>query len=118
MATLFQRLIGDLTDAEQEAGEKIAIHPFVSALYELERGNLTAGQVATLFNLDASQQSDGATLMGFISDAPNKADMIRVFKDWMYIAEWGRGIASVEARYFSQSNLVARLNQEKTRQGV
>lgn len=118
MATLFERIIGINLGGgspEEEHG-KVPIHPFITALYELERGNLTQNQVDQVFNLSTSQASDAAILYGYIADVPNKADMIRVMKDWFYVAEWGRGITLVENRYHNESNLITRLEEEKSRQ--
>ena len=113
MATLHERLIGDgLPDNPAADESKMAIHAFIGALYEFALGELTGAEVASFFDLSASQQTQAQTLVALIQAAPNKTAFMRVFKDWLYLGE-----TSTDARYLSQANLVARLQQEVTDQG-
>jgi len=61
-AGLYERLMG-LPGFENA---KIEIHSFISALGEIERGKMTGTEVATLFNLNAAEQTEAAALIGQI----------------------------------------------------
>ena len=64
---LYERLTGiDLVDHST----KIHIHQFMSALGELERGKMTAGELATGFSLSAGEQTEAATLAAKVLERP------------------------------------------------
>ena len=113
MATLHERLIGNGLPFDGVGDEsKMAIHAFMGALYELQRGELTGAEVVNMFTLSTAQTSQAQTLVALIAAAPNKVAFMRLFKDWMYLGE-----TSTDARYLSTSNLVTRLQAEVTEQG-
>ncbi len=58
-AGLYERIIG----TEEP---KIAVHSFMAALGEMERGKITAGTLATAFSLSAAEQTEAATLFNRI----------------------------------------------------
>jgi hypothetical protein len=109
MATLFERLVGINTDATDD---KMAIHSFCGALNELRRGKLTGGEIASMFGLDAAQQTDAVALKDLLVAAPDRIEFMRVLKDWLYLGEDDR-----EPRYRVQATFVARLQTEVTDQG-
>lgn len=106
MATLHERLIGD------DDGEKIAIHAFIAALFEWQRGKLGGVDIAFMFELTTAQQNQALVLVGLLSAAPNKLEFMRVFKDWLYLGEDKR-----DSRYLDTTMLVDRLEEEVTDQG-
>jgi hypothetical protein len=64
---LYERLTG----RGMVAGEtKIAVHTFISALGEVERGKATAANVISAFGLDATQQAELTTLVAKIKGLP------------------------------------------------
>lgn len=113
MATLFERLAGVNLPVEPTVNEtKLGIHPFSGALNELRRGKLTGADIANFFDLDAAQQTDAIALKDLIVAAPDRTEFMRVFKDWLYMAESG-----TDAQYLVQANFVTRLQTEVTDQG-
>lgn len=107
MATLYERISGvGLADAS----ERIGIHAFCSAINELRRGKITPAEMAALFALDASQQSDVQQLRDLAIAAPEKTEFMRVFRDCLYLAETGY-------MYLTAGALVSRLQTEVTDQG-
>lgn len=112
MASLFQRIVGDLTPEEAGAGAKIALHAFCGALNELRRGKITLVEFISFFNLDPSQQSQLLTFRDLLLAAPNKMEFLRVFKDLMYMGE-----CDLDPRYKSAATTLARLQEEVTDQG-
>jgi len=113
MATLFQRISGiGLSDSPLPEDRKIPIHAFIAAINEVRNGKITAGEFSGFFNLTASQQQDAITLRDLVIAAPDKMAFLRVFKDWLYLAE-----TETDARYTSAANLVSRLQTEITDQG-
>ena len=110
MATLFQRLAGNIPAGDTE--KKLPIHGFTSGLNELRRGKLTQAEFATMFELSAGQQTAMLTLKDLIIAAPNKVEFLRVLKDVLYLAE-----LNADSRYRTQSWVLGRLQDEVTDQG-
>jgi len=115
MSNLFERLSGiDLPDGSAvEAEQKMAIHAFCGAINELRRGKITGAEIVAMFSLDAGQQSAASTLKDLIVSAPQRTEFMRVFKDFLYLAE----TQTDNAKYGTQALLVSRLQDEVTDQG-
>ena len=62
---LYERLIGGTLLGPTEQG-KIPVHQFMAMLGEVEKGKITAGNAANLFNLDAGEQTEATTLINKI----------------------------------------------------
>jgi len=110
MATLFQRLAGNIPQGDTE--KKLPIHGFCAGINELRRGKLTQAEFASMFELSASQQTAMLTLKNLIVAAPNKIEFLRVLKDLCYLAE-----LDADARYRTQAWFLGRLQDEVTDQG-
>jgi len=114
MATLFERLIG--LDLENEIdlpeNEKLAIHAYTGALNEFRRGRLNGPQLVAFFDLNTNQQTDTIYWKDLWQAAPNNAEFMRVFKDWLYLGE-----TETDSIYLVEANFVQRLEVEVTSQG-
>lgn len=110
MANLVERLVGQLTEAE--SADKIAIHAFMGAMNEWQRGKVTGAEVIAAFSLTAAQQTQATTLAGLWGAAPDKTRFMRVFKDLMYLGE-----TNTHSRYRDISYIQTRLQEEVTDQG-
>lgn len=110
MATLYERLSGN--NLGEDGSEKIGIHAFLAAVFEYRRGHLTESEVQAMFNLTPSQVTDGNAFFAMLGLAPNQDRMMRVVKDWIYLAE-----AKAAPQYVDSANLFARMQQEIIDQG-
>ena len=54
---------------------RISVHSFTSALSELERGKMTASELATAFTLSAGEQVEAATLLTKLYETPEAYPM-------------------------------------------
>ena len=113
MATLFERLIGKDLPANPAADEtKIGIHAFCAVIGEWQRGKVTGGEAAAMFDLSASQVTQVQVFKDLLNAAPDKKEFIRVFKDNLYAGE-----QNLDARFTTQATVLARLQEEVTDQG-
>lgn len=84
MATLFQRLCGDIP----EGGEKrIRVHAFMAALNEVRRGKMTGAEFVAAFELTPAQTNAAQTLGALLGAATNKSEFLIVLKDLLMLAE-------------------------------
>lgn len=109
MPTLYERLSGQNLG---ESGGKIGIHAFLAAVFEYRRGKLTQAEVQAMFDLTAEQVADSEMFFLVLGLAPNQDRMMRVVKDWIYLAE-----ANIDPRYNESANLFARMQEEVLDQG-
>ncbi len=89
---LYRRLIG-LDDP------MIAIHQFMAAVAEFKRGRVTAGQIATAFNLNAGEQTEVGVLRDRVTADLLTADEIH---DVVLLAQAGLAYtteASLKTRF-------------------
>ena len=114
MATLFDRLVGVNLDPISQLPEdqKIAIHSFAGALFELHDGEITGMDIAGYYDLSAEQITHAVQLNQLLQAAPNKAQFMRKMKDWLYMGE-----TNTDAIYLDQANFIARMQREVTDQG-
>jgi hypothetical protein len=123
MTTLFERLVGDNLPegGSLPEDEKIAIHAFIGAMNEFDKGKLTAQQVSSFFGLDAGQDAEALVLRDKLNAAPDKERFIRVFKDWLYMGEVRLDnqylVIRLDNQYLVRATLLARLDEEITDQG-
>jgi len=110
MPNLIQRLTG--ATLPEDSNEKIAIHPFLGALNEYRRGKITGPDIISAFNLDTDQTNQAVALKDLIVAAPQKTEFMRVFKDLMYMGEYG-----LNSNYTDISWVNSRLEEEVTDQG-
>jgi hypothetical protein len=110
MATLFQRIAGDIPQGDPDT--KIRIHEFMSAFNEVRRGKMTGGEFVSIFSLSGAQVTAATTLNSLLVAAPNKVEFLRVLKDLLYLAE-----RNVLPRYRDQTWVVSRLREEVTDNG-
>lgn len=68
---------------------KIPIHGFCAMLLEWARGYVTGNDIATMFNLTASEITEGTWLKDQILAVPadKRGEFLRVFRDICYLAE-------------------------------
>ena len=85
MATLFQRVVGDISEDE----EGIPIHGIRAMFGEVERGALAPVDIVTHYSLDTGQQADLTALLTYMVAASDKAHFSRFIFDWLVLAELG-----------------------------
>ena len=83
MSTLFQRVIGDISENEV----RIPIHGIRALFGELERGAVDPAYIIAAYDLDAGQQADLLTLITKMIAATDKGAFSRFIFDWLVLAE-------------------------------
>lgn len=97
---------------------KIAVHQFMAALAEYERGNMTAGEIVTAFELDATAQAEAVTLESKII-VPSETVSIGGFTTLTNIgasydaisASQGLGWFRIEVNGISQADFRVKVNK-------
>lgn len=87
MATLWERITGQLPNEPPAGDEKIHIHPFMAAMREWEVGQYTRAQIITGFNIQSSQEAQLDSLKSKFNNATDQKEFMQVFKDLAYLAE-------------------------------
>lgn len=104
--SLFDRL------ASIDPAGNVGIKPFLAALAEFQRGELTGAEVVAMFDLDSGEQADAIALKNLYASATDKKEFKSVFEDWFYIASHlalkSEG-GTPDPTYHSQAALIARL---------
>jgi len=109
MSTLYERLSGNNLG---EGSGKIGVHAFLAAVFEYRRGKLTQADVKTMFNLTETQVADSQEFFVVLGLAPNQERMMRVVKDFIYLAE-----SRIDERYSTAAALFSRMQEEVIDQG-
>jgi hypothetical protein len=105
MATLFERIVNPPENPGANES-KIAIHAARELLRELGRGNITGAEIATLLDLDASQQTDLIAINTQANLASNKMAFFDMLFGFLALGE----LNIKPAYYRDETTFWARVN--------
>ncbi|MFQ5774184.1 MAG: hypothetical protein ACE5GS_06690 [Kiloniellaceae bacterium] len=105
MATLFDRLVGNLSSAE--ADRKIPVHAFTAALQEWQDGAIARADVVAGFGLVAADDADLDWMKARFAASADKAHFVSVLEQALILAESRLFGYNVKATFAARINGLA-----------